>query len=82
MTQYLPNQRFACEQKLPGGALVADHRIAQRNGGTEVELSFASRGWLAKVVATLFSKRITQYVATEATSLKSYCDTLSHQRAS
>lgn len=82
VTEYVPNQRFAWEQKLPGGVLVADHRITSRNGATEVELSFESHGLLANVVATVFSKMIARYVATEAVSLKSYCDTLSSQRAS
>ena len=70
------------EQKLPGGALVADHCISSSNGATEVELSFTSRGLLANVIATLFSRIITQYVATEAKSLKTYCDSLSYERAS
>ena len=82
ITEYDPDQRFTWEQKLPGGALVADHRIASRDGATEIELSFTSHGLLANVVAALFSKMIAQYVATEARSLRTYCDTLSYQRAS
>ena len=82
VTEYVPNQRFIWEQKLPGGALVADHRLTSRDGATEVELSFESQGLLANVVATVFSKMIAQYVATEARSLKAYCDAQSHQRAS
>ncbi len=81
VTEYVPDQRFTWEQKLAGGALVADHRITSRDGATEVELSFTSQGLLANIVATLFSKMIAQCVATEATSLKTYCDTLSYQRA-
>lgn len=82
VTEYVPNQRFTWAQKLPGGALVADHRITARDGTTEVELSFTSRGLLANLVATLFSRIIAQYVVTEAKSLKAYCDTLGYQRAS
>ena len=82
ITEYDPDHRFTWEQKLPSGALVADHRIASRDGATEIELSFTSNGLLANVVAALFSKMIAKYVATEARSLRTYCDTLSYQRAS
>jgi hypothetical protein len=82
VTEYIPNQRFAWEQKLPGGALVADHQITSRSGTTEVELSFESKGLLANLAARLYAKTIAEYVATEAKSLKSYCDSLARQRAS
>ena len=82
VTEYVPHQRFTWAQKLPGGALVADHRITPRDGATEVELYFTSRGLLANTVASLFSRKIAQYIATEAKSLKTYCDALSHRRAS
>lgn len=82
ITKCVPNQRFTWAQKLPGGALAAEHRITPRDGATEVELSFTSQGLLANIVATLYSKLIAQYVAKEARSLKTYCDTLSYQRAS
>jgi hypothetical protein len=82
VTEYVPNQRFTWEQKLPGGAPVAGHHLTSCDGATEVELSFESQGLLANVIATLFSKMIAQYVATEARSLKAYCDTQSYQQAS
>ncbi len=82
VSEYVADQRFTWEQHVAGGALVADHRIRPSDGGTEVELSFASRGLLATVIASLFSKIIAQYVATEAQSLKAYCDALSYRRAS
>jgi hypothetical protein len=81
ITECVPNQRFTWAQKLPGGALAADHRITSHDGASEVELSFASQGLLANIVATLYSKMIAEYVATEARSLKAYCDALSHQQA-
>jgi hypothetical protein len=58
VTECVPNQRFTWAQKLPGGALVADHRLTPRDGATEVELSFASEGLLANLAAGLFSKMI------------------------
>lgn len=82
VTDCVPNQRFTWIQRLPGGAMVADHRIAPVNGGTEVELSFSSQGLLAHLVGGLFSKLIRDYVATEARSLKKYCDDLARQQSS
>jgi len=82
VTNYVPGQRFTWEQKLPGGALIADHQIVPSGAGSEVELSFTSRGLLADIAAALFAKTIAQYVATEAHSLKTYSDKVSHQRAS
>lgn len=81
VTQHVPNERFKWEQKLPGGALIADHRVTSRNEATEVELSFESKGLLGNIAAGLFAKLISQYVATEARSLKSHCDSLSRERA-
>src|SRR5579871_6790723 len=63
VTECVPDQSFTWVQRLPGGALIADHRIAKRDGETEVELSFSSKGLLADVVAFMFSKLIRQYVA-------------------
>jgi hypothetical protein len=82
VTECVPNQRFMWAQKLPGGALVADHRVAPRDGATEVELSFTSKGLLANIVAAMFSTMIRECVATEARSLKNRCDALDRQPAS
>ena len=76
VTECVPNQRFTWVQKLPGGALVADHGLVSRDGATEVELSFISKGLLANVAGAMFSKMIRAYVATEARSLKDRCDAL------
>ena len=80
-TECVPNQRFTWMQKLPGGALFADHRLAAREKETEVELSFASEGLLPNIVAALFSKIIREYVAIEARSLQHQCDALGSQSA-
>jgi hypothetical protein len=66
-------------QKLGGGAMVAGHRLSPSDGGTEVELSFRSKGLLANIVCKIYSKLISEYVATEAKSLKSRCDNLAHR---
>jgi len=76
VTEYIPNQRFMWVQKFAGGAMIADHRLTARGRGTEVELSFSSKGLFANVAVSLFSKLIGDYVATEASSLKTRCDNL------
>jgi uncharacterized protein YndB with AHSA1/START domain len=70
VTDCTPNVAFTWVQRLPGGELIADHRIAVREGATQVELSFSSKGLLANIAAMLFSKKIRNLVATEARSLK------------
>ena len=79
VTECAPGESFKWKQKLGGGAMIADHRISPRDGGAEVELSFASEGLVANIVAKMFSKLIGDYVATEAKSLKSPCDGLNNR---
>jgi hypothetical protein len=74
VTECTPNKAFTWANKLWGGAMIADHRLAPVSAGTEVELSFRSTGFLANVVGMLFSKLIREYVATEARSLKQRCE--------
>ena len=74
VTECTPNQAFTWVQKFPGGTMIADHRLAPRDGGTEVELSFTSSGVVANLVSMMFSKLIREYVATEARSLKRQCE--------
>jgi len=57
-------------------ALIADHRVAAGDGSTRVERSFLSKGLVANVVGSLFSRMIRDYVATEARTLKKHCDDL------
>jgi hypothetical protein len=79
VTECIPNKTFTWVQKLPGGTLVADHRLSPRGDATEVELSFTSEGLLANIIGKMFSVVISDYVATEAKSLKSRCDSLAAQ---
>ena len=60
--------------------MIADHRLSSHDGATEVELSFTSKGLLATIVGGMFSRTISDYVATEAKSLKSRCDSLAYER--
>jgi hypothetical protein len=80
VTESIPNQTFTWVQKLPGGAVIADHRLSLHDGVTEVELSFTSKGLFADVIGKIFSRVIGDYVAAEAKNLKSRCDSLALQR--
>lgn len=79
VTECVPNQAFTWVQKLPVGAMIAGHRISSHNGATEVELSFASKGLLANIASGMFSRIMSDYVATEAKGLKRRCDSLAYQ---
>lgn len=82
VTECIPNTAFKWVRRVVGGCMVADHRIFAFEGETNVELSFASTGLLANVIALLFSSIIEDYVATEAKSLKARCSTLAVLRDS
>jgi carbon monoxide dehydrogenase subunit G len=79
VTVCIPDQVFTWAYRLPGGEMVADHRVMTRNGQTEVELSFSSKGLIADILGMLFSKTIRKLVATEAGSLKRKCESLVKQ---
>jgi hypothetical protein len=76
VTECVPNRTFTWVQKFPGGAMIANHRLSSHERQTQVQLSFTSRGVLANLVSKMFSQRISDYVATEAKSLKSRCDNM------
>lgn len=70
----VPNENFTWMQKIPGGSLIASHVIRATGESTEVELAFYSEGWAATVVATFLSRKIREFVATEARGLKAQCE--------
>jgi carbon monoxide dehydrogenase subunit G len=76
VTACIPDQVFTWVHRLPGGEMIADHRITTRNEQTEVELSFSSKGLVGDVISLLFSRTIRKFVATEASSLKRKCESL------
>lgn len=76
VTACIPWRRFTWESRFPGGVVIADHRITQRDGSTEVELSFSSNGLLGNIVGKVFFRLIRNYVRTEAQSLSDRCDLL------
>lgn len=81
VTERIPHQAFTWVQKVPGGTMIADHRLSDHSKGVEVELSFATEGPLGVILGGLYSKRIAGYVATEARSLKSHCESLAAKSA-
>lgn len=76
VTEFIPARAFTWAQKMPGAALIGDHRIIPHGSSTEVELSFRSEGWLGNLIGKFFSKMISEYVATEAKSLKRHCEAI------
>lgn len=76
VTDWTPNNGFTWIQRLPGGELRASHRIEIRDGMTEVEHSYSSKGLSANIAMMLFSKKIRESVAAEAQALKQKCEAL------
>jgi hypothetical protein len=68
VTECVPRRKFTWASWFPGGVLIADHRITQRDGNAEVELSFSSSGLLGNIVGKVFFRLIENYVGTEAQS--------------
>lgn len=79
VTECVPNKAFTWVQRLLGGTMAADHRLSPSGEATQVELSFTSKGLLANIIGRMLSRAIGDYVATEAASLKSRCDSLADQ---
>lgn len=82
VTECLPHQAFTWVVRSPGARMIADHRLTGFDGsGTEVELSFTTEGLLGAILGGVYGKRINDYVATEARSLKKHCETLAARSA-
>lgn len=73
VTECVPCRRFTWAHRFSGGVMIADHRITQRDGSAEVELSFSSSGLLGNIVGRVFIRLIRNYVRTEAQSLNDRC---------
>jgi hypothetical protein len=77
VTECTPLHAFTWIQRAPGATMIADHRLTAADGaGTEVELSFSTEGPIGALLGSLYSKRIADYVRTEARSLKHHCESL------
>ncbi len=76
VTECAPHEVLTWVQKAPGATMIADHRLSGNRSETEVELSFATEGPLGAILGQFYSKRIADYVRTEARSLKARCESL------
>lgn len=75
VTECKPHKVFTWVQKAPGATMIADHRFTASDAhGTEIELSFATEGLLGGILGRKYSKLISEYLATEARSLKEHCE--------
>jgi hypothetical protein len=72
-------EAFTWAARMPGATMIAGHRISSSGDANQVELSFEISGWLAKIVARRYGSLISQYVATEARSLRKWCETTHSQ---
>lgn len=82
VTECVPHEAFIWAVKSPGATMVAEHRLTAFDGsGTEVELAFATKGLLGVIAGSMYSKLITEYVKTEAKSLKQHCEKLAAKTA-
>lgn len=82
VTECVPHQAFTWVQRAPGATMIADHRLTAFDGaGTEVELSFSTEGLLGAILGSMYGKRIAEFVATEARSLKKHCELLAAKSA-
>ena len=69
-----PGESFAWTAKMPGATMTGDHKVSIAGDTTDVELSFEMSGWLSKILEWRYRSLISQYVATEARSLKARCE--------
>lgn len=75
VTECVPDKAFAWVTRAPGATMTADHRINACDGaGVEVELTFTTEGLLGGLLGMKYAKLITEYVRTEARSLKTHCE--------
>jgi uncharacterized protein YndB with AHSA1/START domain len=75
VTECVPHQAFTWVQKTPGATMIADHRINACDGdGAEVELTFSTEGLLGGLLGMKYAKLVSEYVRTEARSLKAHCE--------
>lgn len=82
VTERVPHEAFTWVLKAPGAAMIAEHRLTAFDGsGTEVELSFATKGLFGAVLGSMYAKTIADYVKTEARSLKTHCEQLAAKSA-
>jgi hypothetical protein len=82
ITERIPHEAFTWVQKSTGATMIAEHRLVAFDGsGTEVELAFSTKGIVGAIAGGMYSKLISEYVKTEAKSLKQHCEMLAAKSA-
>ncbi len=73
----LTTSNFTWESKAPGMHMVAEHIVKSVNANkSEVTLTFAFNGWLGNLISRMYGKMTTEYIQTEAQSLKKHVENL------
>ena len=72
----LNTSNFTWESKAPGMHMVAEHFVKPINTNqSEVTLTFAFNGWLGNLIGKMYGKMTSEYIQTEARSLKKNVET-------
>ena len=77
VTVLTPPSSFTWESKSTGMHMVAEHILKAKGGDqTELTLTFAFHGWLGKLIGAIYGKMSSDYIQTEAQSLKKRVENL------
>ena len=72
----LTTSNFTWESKAPGVHMVAEHIVKSIHANqAEVTLTFAFNGWLGNLIGKMYGKMTSEYIQTEARSLKKNVET-------
>jgi uncharacterized membrane protein len=74
VTELVPGRSFTWASRGRGLRMSADHTVTTTDGTTVVELTFSLAGPLAPLAKLVAGKQIREDVATEAASLKNWCE--------
>jgi len=70
VTEWLPEQGFVWEARVPGLFMRGSHRLLDHDGGCTAELGLAFEGLLSRPVAWWGGRLIVEYMRLEAEGLK------------
>lgn len=74
VTSLEPGRGFSWRATAPGVVVTADHNLANKGAGTELELVFAYGGALGSLLGIVFAGLTARYLRTEAEQLKKLCE--------
>jgi hypothetical protein len=76
VSEFVPDRNFTWRTGTPGVRMIAAHQVEATRSGCRVTLSIDVEGWLRLMVLLLYGRLISEYVTTEAKSLKSHSEAL------